>query len=404
MPEKLDRCVEKLMAKGRSKSSAFAICNESLKDSNAEIEQPQQPTNDKLYLKAFLLDATVNRNKWGVDPATLEQNIRTYIGKPLVLQENLDHPDSGDSNYDHVLQYQEKFRVGNIIDIVNKDNIYSAIVEITDPLAKKAINLGELPLTVSPQLYHDAYATEDPASMKTWHGTHLAIVHTPAFGVMKARIGSQCSGSADTCLAQLKSAAVEQSHCNCVKRAIVNYLSSLQGNSSSNIRTQLDSLSLQQSTDGQQTNQQAPPAPLTAEEAQRLRAENEALKAKISSLEGVNTQLTEENKTVSASLQATQKEYRRDKVTGLLSAVFYPNDEKRKQAIDSFTKSNMSYEEIEEITSPLKRASVAGQQDTKVVIKSASESDTSDGNNTNGNTNRLPYWANLQEQITGGGL
>ena len=31
MPKKLDDCVKKLMAKGKSKSSAFAICTASLK-------------------------------------------------------------------------------------------------------------------------------------------------------------------------------------------------------------------------------------------------------------------------------------------------------------------------------------------------------------------------------------
>src|SRR5512147_1821256 len=77
--------------------------------------------NGKFYIKAFLLDSSVNQNAWGVDPSTLEENIRTYIGKPLVLQENFQHPDSGDSNYDHHMAYQDKFRIGNIIDVVNKD-------------------------------------------------------------------------------------------------------------------------------------------------------------------------------------------------------------------------------------------------------------------------------------------
>ena len=31
MPEKLDKCVQKLMSEGKSKSSAFAICNAQLK-------------------------------------------------------------------------------------------------------------------------------------------------------------------------------------------------------------------------------------------------------------------------------------------------------------------------------------------------------------------------------------
>ena len=115
--------------------------------------------NNKFYIKAFLLDSSVNLNDWGVDLATLDANINTYIGKPLVFQDDFEHPNSGDSNYDHNLQYQEKFRIGNIIDIVKKDSIYSAIIEVTDQIAKEAFKAGNLPLYVSPQLFHDGVGT-----------------------------------------------------------------------------------------------------------------------------------------------------------------------------------------------------------------------------------------------------
>jgi len=80
--------------------------------------------NGKFYIKAFLLDSSVNQNDWGVDLSTLDANINSYIGKPLVLQDDFEHPNSGDSNYDHVIQYQEKFRIGNIIDVVKKDSVF----------------------------------------------------------------------------------------------------------------------------------------------------------------------------------------------------------------------------------------------------------------------------------------
>ena len=41
--------------------------------------------NGKFYIKAFLLDSSVNLNEWGVDLATLDANINTYIGKPLSI-------------------------------------------------------------------------------------------------------------------------------------------------------------------------------------------------------------------------------------------------------------------------------------------------------------------------------
>ena len=35
-----------------------------------------------LYIKAFLLSSDVNINQWGVSPASLDQRVNTFIGKP----------------------------------------------------------------------------------------------------------------------------------------------------------------------------------------------------------------------------------------------------------------------------------------------------------------------------------
>ena len=93
------------------------------------------------------------------------------------------------------------------------------------------------------------------------------------------------------------------------------------------------------------------------------------LKQKLQSLEGVNNKLQEENKTVSASLDSLKGEYRKDKVASLLSNVFYKTDEERAQNIETFTKSGMTYEEIERVTSPLKKASVEKEKETKLQLK-----------------------------------
>jgi len=373
-------CVNAQKSKGKDDESAKKICGAIEKQANTEIIED----NGKFFLKAFLLDSTTNANSWGVDPSTLDQNINTYIGKPLVLQDDFQHPDSGDSNYDHHMAYQDKFRIGNIVDIVNKDSIYSAIIEVTDQTAKEAFKKGDLPLYVSPQLFHDMVGREPDTATKTWRGTHLAIVKEPAFGIMKARVEGQCSGSPITCLAQLKRASVEKTKCNCINKAISNYKNS----SVSSLFANTETKPILADTNTATTPQISP------EEIEKIRLERDELKAKVASLEGVNNKLQEENKTVSASLDSLKGEYRKDKVASLLSNVFYKTDEERAQNIETFTKSGMTYEEIERVTSPLKKASVSHENETKLPVKSASSTEDSNGND-------MPYWARVNEAIVG---
>jgi hypothetical protein len=112
-------CVDAQVNKGKDTESAKKICGTLEKEASNQIFEE----NGKFFIKAFLLDSSVNQNEWGVDLETLDANINTYIGKPLVLQDDFNHPNSGDSKYDHVIEYQEKFRIGNIIDIVKKDSV-----------------------------------------------------------------------------------------------------------------------------------------------------------------------------------------------------------------------------------------------------------------------------------------
>jgi hypothetical protein len=406
MPFDFQACVKAQTDKGESPEDAKASCSE-LEKKSASTEIFEE--NNKLYIKAFLLDSSVNLNEWGVDFATLDANINTYIGKPLVLQDDFEHPNSGDSKYDHVIQYQEKFRIGNIIDIVKKDSVYSAIIEVTDNIAKEAFKAGNLPLYVSPQLFHDGVGQEPDNAAKTWRGTHLAVVKQPAFGILKARVEGQCSGSPDSCLAQLKKASIEKTKCNCVKQAILNYGESRikeiaanqwkavanetlvrnQSNNKSVTLSSLDNLSANKSKLDSPNVNTIPQ--ISNEEVEKIQRERDELKAKVAALEGTNNKLTEENKTVSASLDSLKGEYRKDKVSSILSGVFYKTDEDRNAAVESFTKSGMAYEDIEKHVAPLKVTKQASTE-SKLPVKSAANEDSSE----------LPYWVQIEQFVTGG--
>lgn len=365
MPADVHACVDAILAKGdKTESEAWAICQSKF-GSVAEVDDQQ----DHLFLRAFLLDSSVNQNAWGVSPETLAQNIQTYIGKPLVVQEDFQHPDSGDPNYEHHLQYQERFRIGNIMGIAENKGIYSAIIDVTDPNAKEAFRNGDLPLYVSPQMFHDGVGKEPDDNAVTWRGTHLAIVKEPAYGAVKARVTGQCNGDSKTCLAQLKRAS-----CNfCIKKTIENYKLSnkqLETNSSLENKNVIKSSKLSEGKDEKVPTETKINETVSIEEFNKLKQALEKANAENEALKQTNNQITEENKTVSASLESLKGEYRKDKVSSILANVFYKSDDERNKAIDSFTKSGMTYEEIDGHVAPLRTVKQASKE-TKLPQKSA---------------------------------
>jgi hypothetical protein len=62
--------------------------------------------NDHFFIKTFLLSADTNVNRWGVTTESLQQNIGSFIGKPLVLTEDFAHPNLDDMNLSHAMEFQ----------------------------------------------------------------------------------------------------------------------------------------------------------------------------------------------------------------------------------------------------------------------------------------------------------
>jgi hypothetical protein len=251
-------CVTAMQNKGHSQDSAKRICGSMEKQMTAAAANAStttattattiSTTGDKLFVKAFLLDDSLNINKWRVTHDSIQKNINSFIGKPLVLTEQFDHPSPSQNqpeSLNHWLAYQESFRVGSIIDITTKPNpvtnstVYYAIIEVTDPDLKQSLKNNTVPLYVSPAL---AELVPNPAAaaagnrtisdsegdtIANWTGVHLAIVSEPAFGIKKAVINEQCGGNEQGCLLQLRKAHVNHhgiGKCGfCVKKALQKY-------------------------------------------------------------------------------------------------------------------------------------------------------------------------------------
>lgn len=247
-------CISAQKRKGYSDDASKGICGkieqntiQSRKGSATKYED-----DGRLYIKAFLLSADTNINRWGVSPSSLSRNIHSFIGKPLVLTQDFNHPmppqeyrvsashplndnsplDNNVTNVndivDHWLAFQESYRIGTIIDITEKAGTYYAIIEVTEDNAKEAFKQNELPLFVSPAIAQ--LDPHEPANfINNWTGIHLAIVSDPAYTIHKALITGKCGGDSERCLLQLRQASVQKypdgNGCSfCRKKALDNYI------------------------------------------------------------------------------------------------------------------------------------------------------------------------------------
>ena len=172
---------------------------------------------NRFFIKTFLVDSSINANKWAVVEQALKENISSFIGKPIVLTPNFDHPQAKDG--DALLEEQEKFRIGTILQIGIEELSGKgwALAEITDQRAIEIISQQGINF-VSPSIVfgEDDLIIQDGVEVVTkFEGAHIALVKDPAYGIQKAQIKGQCRGSPLTCLSQLQKvqASVEKSPC-----------------------------------------------------------------------------------------------------------------------------------------------------------------------------------------------
>ena len=171
---------------------------------------------DKLFIKFFLLDASVNLNTWGVTRQAMLKGLKTFIGKPFVLTPDYGHPTAASG--DDLLVQQEKYRVGDIIDVgvdPKSDKAYG-IAEITNSEAKDILKNGDVNF-VSPSIVFNngsEVADKDGNSIITeFEGAHVAGVAEPAYGIDKAEIKGKCVGSKESCNITLEKVEASVSEC-----------------------------------------------------------------------------------------------------------------------------------------------------------------------------------------------
>ena len=171
---------------------------------------------DKLFIKFFLLDASVNLNTWGVTRQAMLKGLKSFIGKPFVLTEDYGHPNA--SNGDDLLVQQEKYRVGDIIEVGVESRSGKAwgLAEITDSNAKDILKNGDVNFVSPSIVFNDSanVADRDGNSIITeFEGAHVAGVAEPAYGIDKAEIKGKCIGSKESCDLTLQKVEAKISEC-----------------------------------------------------------------------------------------------------------------------------------------------------------------------------------------------
>lgn len=399
--ETFGECVGAQKRKGKSDDSARRICGameqETAKVTLASEKPITKFTNErgKLFVKAFLIDSSVNLNQWAVTEESISRNINTFIGKPLVLTKDFDHPGTDQDTLKHWLKFQEDFRVGTIINISSKHNpntgttAYHAVIEVTDSALKDSLQNNDVPHYVSPAIAQPVQtANLSPAeAISEWTGIHLAIVDEPAYGVKKAAITETCGGDREGCLLQLMKARHECDFCHyeALKEYRVRVLSASATNTShaqkntlftNNRMSQLESIDSPAATKSEVTKdetsravekveepkllnkQPVPQVPKTTsqllDELETERHKNELLQVQI-------RDLTEANGTFSDRLAALELRDRRKDIERIVTPDIIKDEKARLGKIKELVGSSIPIAEIENL-----------YKEMKVLVKKAS--------------------------------
>ena len=202
-----DRIAELKTAKEHSHSIAFR------KHEGQYYKRASLTKQEGKYAKYWLLNAKqTNGNGWGVSPTSIAKNINKFIGRPFVVTakqwvaeseygEQFEHPYLPTNNIDQIINHQEKFRVGSIVDVVEKDGDYHAVIEINSKFANMM-----LPPFCSPAIFQNNPGEAD-GEISDWEALHLAgLMEDPAYGARIALLKGSCVGTAEACSIQFKAA------------------------------------------------------------------------------------------------------------------------------------------------------------------------------------------------------
>ena len=156
------------------------------------------------FMKKFLINDKFNLNNWKVTWEAITNDIWDFIGKPVVLTPEKDHP---------TVSEQEDFRVGTIIDIGIDEINHKAwqVSEIFDKKAQdmilnKEVEFGSPTVLIRSEHTREQKFKDTPQQQDILHRfqpAHDAIVESPAYGKQVDNIAAVCTGDGPACALKL---------------------------------------------------------------------------------------------------------------------------------------------------------------------------------------------------------
>jgi hypothetical protein len=321
------------------------------------------------FAKFFLINGQENLKGWRVTEASLPKFLKTFIGKPFISEPDLAHFGADDLEVHEVMQEQEKFRVGDIVDVTfdPKTTQAEAIVKFHNtPEGERIwneIQKGEA-IYVSPAVA--GFSMENPKNGQPifveWYGLHLARVENPAYGVFHASLKKTCTGDEKHCLDMLIASA--NIHTNGSDSSIISKTSSSFKMAEENIGSTKDS-EKQKGVDSPKV--EGGTGTDDTEEVKELRDENASLKSKVASLEKSTATVQSLTKQV-ADLEEKQEEAEEEEKKEVAEDII----EKKQEVESSAEDEAMTDDEVKEETASLMKKSLASLKEIQSIYKSAS--------------------------------
>lgn len=152
------------------------------------------------FIKKYLIGEEFNMNEWKVTWDAIKKDVWGFVGKPLVLTPDMDHP---------LVKDQEDYKVGEIIDVGIDELKRTAwqVSQITDPTVVELIKAGKIRYG-SPTVLTYSQATTKRANLgngkvqttlERFIPAHDALVADPAYGKEVDKIPAICDGTGEGC-------------------------------------------------------------------------------------------------------------------------------------------------------------------------------------------------------------
>lgn len=176
-------------------------------DSKADLEILKKfQGKEGFFIKKFLISDKFNANRWRVTWDAILQDVKGFIGQPIVLTPDKDHPP---------VAIQDDYKVGEILE-VEIDEMFHKVYqysEITDPVAQQMILDEEIEFGSPTVVIYDEETRDEvelgngriETTLHRFVPAQDALVGNPAYGKEVDNIPAVCTGDGPGCAMKLLS-------------------------------------------------------------------------------------------------------------------------------------------------------------------------------------------------------